>query len=77
MVKNELFTMKVKDARIFRRMLREVKREMRVNSLEDAIIMMVRLLFPSIAIKYFPIKLTPIIWGGSSGKKSSKRDLSR
>jgi len=75
--KNELFTMKVKNARLIRKMLKDVKKEMRVASFEDVIVTMVRFLYPSIAIKYFPIKITPIIGGDDSGKRSSKRNSGR
>jgi len=76
-VKNDMFTLRVKNARVLRRMLKEVKMRMMSPSIEDAIVGMVKFLFPDIAIKYYPIELTPIIGGDGSEERVKERNLSR
>jgi len=75
MVKNDLLTIKTRDAKILRKLLKEIKENTKSESIEDTIILMARLLYPDIAVKYFPIKITPIIWGSDKRIKKVDRNI--
>jgi len=61
MVKNYLFTMKSSDPRRLRKMLKEMKKRIGAESMEDCIVKLALRLYPDLVARYYPIAIEMIV----------------
>lgn len=63
MARNDLLTIKVKDARKIRAMLKDMKRHMRKATVEDMLVEVCRILTPEVYVRHFGLDLELIVVG--------------